>query len=953
MSSADRGEPVGAWIYRLQTWPRRYGIALVAVTAAAVIWYGLTNIVGVIPPVILFYPTIMLVALLGGFGPGVFATALSEAIATFALAGPLSSFVVQNRQVIVARALFGVFGIAISGLGDWFRWHTKRLEEFERAVEGLEEMIVVVDRDYRFVLANRAFAHYRDMEKSDLIGRRVVDVLNPGVFETTVKPKLDECFRGKIVQYEMRYRYPSRGERDLFITYFPIEGPGGVDRVASVLQDITERKQAERSLKLFRALIDQSNDAVEVVDPETLRFLDVNEKACQDLGYSREELLAMTVFDINPNLNEFKRTKVLERLLEAGYVVMQGIHRRKDGSLFPVETSLRQVQLDRTYVVAVSRDISDRKKAEDALRASEDQYRDLVEHSEDLVCTHDLEGRMLSANPAPARLLGYEVEEFLKIPMRDLIVPEYRVLFDEYLARMKANGADSGLMCVMARNGEMRTWEYNNTLRTEGVGTPIVRGMAHDVTEKRRAELGLLESEHRFRVALKDSAITVFSQDCDLRYTWIYNPQLPWLQEAVGKTDSEIMGAKKARSLVELKLRALKSGAALREEVAIPSEGKLMAFDVAVEPLFDANGSVVGITGASVDIARLREITDRLQDARDKLLQEKSYLESEIQTELGFEEVVGQSPALREVLKNVRVVAPTDSTVLLLGETGTGKELMARSLHALSSRRDHGFIKLNCAAVPSGLLESELFGHERGAFTGAVNRKVGRIELADKGTLFLDEIGELPLELQPKLLRVLQDREFERLGGVRTLHVDVRIVCATNRDLRQDTADGKFREDLFYRLNVFPIDLPTLRERRSDIPILTHHFVRKHSTRMGKHIELIPDETITVLENWNWPGNIRELENMIERMVILSKGPVLAAPPAELDAPQESTEDNLSEMGREHIIRVLRETNGVLSGADGAASRLGIKRTTLQSMIKRFGIGVQDYRRGSGTFGPR
>jgi formate hydrogenlyase transcriptional activator len=255
--------------------------------------------------------------------------------------------------------------------------------------------------------------------------------------------------------------------------------------------------------------------------------------------------------------------------------------------------------------------------------------------------------------------------------------------------------------------------------------------------------------------------------------------------------------------------------------------------------------------------------------------------------------------------------------------------------------------------VPSGLLESELFGHERGAFTGAVNRKAGRIELADKGTLFLDEIGELPLELQPKLLRVLQDREFERLGGVRTLHVDVRIVCATNCDLRRDIADGKFREDLFYRLNVFPIDLPSLRERRSDIPILAHHFVRKHSARMGKHIEVIPDETITVLENWNWPGNIRELENMIERMVILSKGSVLAAPPVELDGPQEITEDNFTEMEREHIIRVLRETNGVLSGADGAASRLGIKRTTLQSMIKRFGIGVQDYRRGSGTFGPQ
>ena len=951
MSSADQREPVGARPYWLRAWPQRYGAALVAVTAATLLRYGLDVVVGTTPPFILFYPTVMLVALLAGFGPGVFATLLSAAITDYLFVEPRNSFVATNPRDMLWLPLFVVMGVAVSWLGDRFQQHAKRLKGFENTVEGLEEMIVVVDRDYRYLIANRAFAQHRDMEKKDLIGRRVGDVLTPGVFEATVKPKLDECFKGKVVQYEMRYRYPSRGERDLFITYFPIEGPGGVDRVASVLQDVTERKQAERSLKLFRALIDQSNDAVEVIDPETLHFLDVNEKACQDLGYSREELLAMTVFDINPSLDESKRTKVLERLREVGHVVMQGVHRRKDGSLFPVETSLRHVQLDRSYAIAISRDTSERKKAEDALRASEDQYRDLFEHSEDLVCTHDLEGRLLSVNPAAARLLGYEVEEFLKVPMRELIVPEYRVLFDEYLVRMKVNGADKGLMCVMARNGEIKTWEYNNTLRTEGVPTPIVRGIARDVTEKRRAELGLLESEQRFRVALKDSPITVFSHDRNLRYTWIYNPQLPWQEEAIGKTDSELLGTKKARSLVELKLRALKTGAALREEVAIFSEGKLLAFDVAVEPLFDANGTVVGITGTSVDIARLRDMTDRLQDARDKLLQEKSYLESEIQEELGFEEVVGQSPALRDVLKNVRVVAPTDSTVLVLGETSTGKELIARSLHALSSRRDQSFIKLNCAAVPSGLLESELFGHERGAFTGAVSRKVGRIELADKGTLFLDEIGELPLELQPKLLRVLQDREFERLGGVRTLHVDVRIVCATNRDLRQDTADGKFREDLFYRLNVFPIDLPSLRERRSDIPILAHHFVRKHSVRMGKHIEVIPDETIAVLENWNWPGNIRELENMIERMVILSKGPVLAAPPMELDAPEEITEDNLTEMEREHIIRVLRETNGVLSGVDGAASRLGIKRTTLQSMIKRFGIGLQDYRRGSGTFG--
>src|ERR1700741_200786 len=321
-----------------------------------------------------------------------------------------------------------------------------------------------------------------------------------------------------------------------------------------------------------------------------------------------------------------------------------------------------------------------------------------------------------------------------------------------------------------------------------------------------------------------------------------------------------------------------------------------------------------------MDIARLREMADRLQESRDRLANTKSYLEREIQTELGFEEIIGQSPALREVLKKARVVAPTDSTVLLLGETGTGKELVARSVHALSSRRDQTFIKLNCAAVPEGLLESELFGHEKGAFTGAVNQKLGCIELADKGTLFLDEIGELPPELQPKLLRVLQDREFERLGGVRTLHVDVRIISATNRGLRQDVADKKFREDLFYRLNVFPIELPPLRERRDDVEMLVEHFVRKYSARMGKRIDAIPEEAMHILRHWNWPGNVRELENMIERMVIMSKGSVLAPPPAEICEEECTPEDNLTEMEREHILRVLRETNGVLSGPDGAAT---------------------------------
>jgi len=334
-------------------------------------------------------------------------------------------------------------------------------------------------------------------------------------------------------------------------------------------------------------------------------------------------------------------------------------------------------------------------------------------------------------------------------------------------------------------------------------------------------------------------------------------------------------------------------------------------------------------------------------------------LDEEIRNEAGFEGIVGQSSALRQVLRLIETVATGDSTVLLLGETGTGKELIARAIHNRSPRKERNFVKLNCAAIPTGLLESELFGHERGAFTGAIALKVGRLELADRGSLFLDEIGDIPVELQPKLLRVLQEREFERLGSTRTQKVDVRVVAATHRNLEEMIVEKQFRSDLYYRLNVFPISIPPLRERPGDIPQLVWHFVQRASRKMNKAIDTIPCETIDALTEYSWPGNIRELENVIERAVILSAGSVLRVPIRDLHtriAPghNHGRSQTLEEVERRHIVTTLKETRWVLSGPRGAATRLGLNRATLYFRMKKLGIvrpGTESWNRGipSGT----
>src|ERR1700722_3341074 len=444
---------------------------------------------------------------------------------------------------------------------------------------------------------------------------------------------------------------------------------------------------------------------------------------------------------------------------------------------------------------------------------------------------------------------------------------------------------------------------------------------------------------------------------------------------AVDHAGYEEMSVGAASDRTKMVFRTGKPLIATKEEVTDEPEGALTNLSLCLYPLI-IRERVLGVFGfgssrenafTEDDLTFLGQVANQIalavenalaygqvSELKDKLARENVYLESEIRSELHFEDIVGNSEQLRRVLKEIETVAPADSTVLIYGETGTGKELIARALHDLSSRKPNAFVKLNCAAIPTGLLESELFGHEKGAFTGAIMQRVGRFELANRGTIFLDEVGEIPLELQPKLLRVLQEHEFERLGSARTIRTDARLIAATNRDLKTMVEEQRFRSDLYYRLNVFPIRVPSLRERKEDIPLLVRHFVKEFSRRNQRVIDTIPSETMQVLIRYHWPGNIRELQNVIERAVIISRGPVLnvsvaeltpdvSSPPVPLvanakSASHESLQGMLEETERNQILRALEDANGVVAGPNGAAARLGVKRSTLQLRMQRLGI---------------
>jgi PAS domain S-box-containing protein len=1198
----------------------------------------------------------------------------------------------------------------------------QRLKEYERAVEGLQEMIVVLDHNYRYVIANQSFLQYRGMAREDLLGRGVLEQLkSEGTSEaalTVMKQRLDECLAGKVVKYEKKQFYAQGGERDLLVSYFPVEDTDGLNRVAVVMQDVTERNKAQQGLQKseekFSKLFRQSPMSISLTTLKDHRYVDVNESFERLTGWSRDEALGRTAFDLGIWTELEQRAELEERLHAEGTVrdVEVEIH-RKDGSpgvfwgttelididgekcvigaftditdrkqaeeqmrqqaallglahdaimvrgmerseiqfwnrgaadtygwsaaealgkishsllqtKFPVPlptiekcvteqgewqgelkhtardgkeiivttrwSILRNNNGEAQAILEIDRDITEHKKAEEALAEAKEFSENLIHTANVMILSLDANGNIILLNEAAEKITGYSFAE-LKGKNWSRLVPRERFphvwkVFDEL---MDGTACQTFENPIITKNGEERyiAWR-NNPLKVNGKIVATI-AFGNDITERRQAEeklklqtarLKILAEASRafaevgqdyqsvlnevarqlaaalgdiclLRLASADSTTLELaavhgmpSDQSDALLVQLYRasgepgtpgtsaevfrtgkaafvPQIAAADELQARTkpdsseipenfvphsyimvplrsqgkptgvltlirhraerpgfseedltlaqdlaDSAALAISNARLLAQVqdelseRRRAEKalrrseekyrmfvsqsSEGIFREEFASPVSIDLPEDELVHRILHDgdiaeSNGAlaamygltsgeyllgkcwaqlfppddpqnveltrgyirsgfrVLGVESHEVDVqgnskvflnsmigivenrtlvrtwgiqrdvtetvmredARRRaeeelrttvrqlcETTAELGLAKEKLSEEKLYLEQAIDTELGFGEIIGRSSALKGVMEKVAKVAPSDATVLLLGETGTGKELVARALHRQSKRQGNSFIKMNCAAIPSGLLESELFGHERGAFTGAVARKLGRLELADRGTLFLDEIGEIPLSVQPKLLRVLQDMEFERLGGTQTLKVNFRLLAATNRDLLQAVKNREFRSDLYYRLKVFPILIPPLRERREDVRPLIEHFVRKFSLQMKKSITSIPTKTMELLVRWDWPGNIRELENFVERSVILTPGSVLQSPLSELQSAIEEPGNNgtLRDKERESIMRVLRDCHGRLGGADGAAARLGLKRTTLQSKLDHLGIKPAVYR---------
>ena len=715
----------------------------------------------------------------------------------------------------------------------------------------------------------------------------------------------------------------------------------------------------QQSAGTYRDLFELAYDVFLFVN-KTGNILDINSPAVSLTGYSKAELCKMNVFR-ELVISEDRKTmrQVVKNAVQNKSSMYEVRWSAKGGKIIQFEgrtTARRSVNGQFISTLCILRDTTESKQAQESLKTSDERYRRILEDQTEFIVRWRPDGIRTFVNESYCRYYGLKQEEVLGSSFFPLISEEDREAVRRRISLLNPQEpVSTGEHKVLRPDGTIGWNQWTDRAFFNEHGEVIeYQSVGRDITERRRAEEKLRESEERFRLVFEEGPIGMHLVDPSFHFVRVNNA----LCEMLGYTEEELVGlpladvvhpgdAKLGLELAQ-KMRDGEIANYQIERRYTKKNKEVVWTNLNASVIRDRDGTALYGIGIVENISErklageaLRNALSEVEELKNRLQEENIYLQNEIKVEHNFGEIIGVSASLKKSLGLVEQVASTDANVLILGETGTGKELIARAVHELSNRKYRPLVKVNCTTLPASLIESELFGHERGAFTGALTRKIGRFELADKGTIFLDEIGDLPLELQAKLLRILQEGEFERLGSHATNSVDVRVIAATNRDIEKQVQEGTFREDLFFRLNVFPILVPPLRERKEDIPVLAKHFIEKYATKLGKQIDVVPVKVINVLQGYDWPGNVRELENIIERAMVISKANKLELGnwfvKTSAGMPETETQ-TLQEIEKRHILSVLDRTMWRVSGSGGAAEILGVKPTTLESRMKKLGI---------------
>jgi PAS domain S-box-containing protein len=859
---------------------------------------------------------------------------------------------------------------------------------WRQIVDNIPGLVATMGATGEVEFLNRQTLEYFGKPDDDLKNWALSDAVHPDDLPRVIQARIKSIEEGGIYNIEHRCRRADGVYRWFQVRGLPVrDAEDTITAWYLLLTDIDDRKKAEEALQSaernLAAIINTIPTTAWTTRPDG--YCDfLNQVWLEYAGMSAEQAEGWGWAEaIHPDDRENLVDEWQLCLVSGTPVDTEARIRRFDGSyrwfLFRANP-LRDESGKIVKWFGTTIDIEDRKQREETLRASELSWRQIIDNIPGFVNTAGATGAPEFFNRPEQEYFGKTNEELKDWGRIDVIHPEDLPSVIEAWATSIKTGQNLDIEARFRRaDGVYRWFQMRAVPARDSEGKISDWYALHtDIEDRKRAEEMLRQSEAELRtitdtvrqpiVVLAPDGFTLYANQVALDNTGLTLDEVikeGFLERACHPDDlNRVLLDERRVGLLEgvpfdLEMRLLRKSGQYRWH--------LMQYN----PLKDEGGQIVRWYVTATDIDDRKKAEKLLRNENVRLAQENVYLEEQIRSEMGFEQIIGSSPALKHVLELVETVAPNDSTVLLLGETGTGKELIARAIHERSRRKAKTFVKLNCAAIPTGLLESELFGHEKGAFTGAIIQKAGRMELADQGTLFLDEVGDIPIDIQPKLLRALQEKEFERLGSTHTRKVNLRLVAATNRNLEKMVADREFRSDLFYRLNVFPIRIPPLRDRKDDIPLLAVYFVQKFAKQMQKRIDSIPVATMKALTAWEWPGNIRELENFIERAVILTRGESLAAPLAELrkvttDEPVRESAPKADDIARivketiaslksntapnerskkqhDEIVRVLTECKGRVGGADGAAVRMGLSRTTLISRMKKLGIDPSNY----------